>query len=63
MTPKEAEPVVRLSVNLPVELHGAIRATAISKGQTITEYVRAALETAYAVDRYGTAERKKANEQ
>ena len=53
MPPKEAEPVVRLSVNLPAELHAAIRAVAASKEQTISEYVRAALEAAYALDRYG----------
>ena len=57
MPPKEAEPVVRLSVNLPAELHGSIRAVAASKGQTISEYVRAALESAYARDRYGAANR------
>lgn len=51
MPPKEAEPVVRLSVNLPVELHSGIRAVAASKGKTISEYVRAELEAAYQRDR------------
>ena len=51
MPPKEAEAFVRLAVNLPVTLHSSIRATAVSKGQTISEYVRAALEDAQERDR------------
>lgn len=43
MPPKEAEPVVRLSVNLPAELHAAIRATAAAEDLTISEAVRAAM--------------------
>lgn len=58
MPPKEAEPVVRLSVNIPPALHAAIKAIAIGKDQTISEYVRAALEDAYARDRYGTSAEK-----
>jgi len=50
MSPKEAEAFVRLSVNLPASLHGAIRVTAAGKGQTISEYVRKALEEAYKRD-------------